>query len=46
MGFLEKTNQCYATGIAGIKLCEALHQDYDLLMMPTNVYGKMTISIK
>ena len=43
-GVLEKTNQCYAIAkIAGIKLCEALHQDYDLdivCLMPTNVYGE------
>lgn len=42
-GTLEKTNQCYAIAkIAGIKLCEALFEDYDLdivCLMPTNVYG-------
>ena len=42
-GKLEKTNQCYAIAkIAGIKLCEALHEDYNLdiiCLMPTNVYG-------
>tara|TARA_Y100000816_G_scaffold292557_1_gene288599 strand:+ start:2432 stop:3379 length:948 start_codon:yes stop_codon:yes gene_type:complete len=42
-GNLEKTNQCYAIAkIAGIKLCEALHEDYNLdimCLMPTNVYG-------
>ena len=43
-GKLEKTNQCYAIAkIAGIKLCEALFEDYKLdivCLMPTNVYGK------
>ena len=42
-GYLEKTNQCYAIAkIAGIKLCEALFEDYNLdivCLMPTNVYG-------
>ena len=42
-GKLEKTNQCYAIAkIAGIKLCEALFEDYKLdilFLMPTNVYG-------
>ena len=42
-GNLEKTNQCYAIAkIAGIKLCEALFEDYNLdiiCLMPTNVYG-------
>ena len=42
-GVLEKTNQCYAIAkIAGIKLCEALFEDYKLdiiCLMPTNVYG-------
>ena len=42
-GPLEKTNQCYAIAkIAGIKLCEALFEDYNLdivCLMPTNVYG-------
>ena len=42
-GKLEKTNQCYAIAkIAGIKLCEALYEDYKLdimCLMPTNVYG-------
>ncbi len=42
-GKLEKTNQCYAIAkIAGIKLCEALHEDQNLdviCLMPTNVYG-------
>ncbi len=42
-GKLEKTNQCYAIAkIAGIKLCEALKEDYKLdliCLMPTNVYG-------
>ena len=42
-GKLEKTNQCYAIAkIAGIKLCEALFEDYKLdiiCLMPTNVYG-------
>ncbi len=43
-GTLEKTNQCYAIAkIAGIKLCEALHDDYKqdiICLMPTNVYGE------
>ena len=43
-GTLEKTNQCYAIAkIAGIKLCEALYEDYNLdiiCLMPTNVYGE------
>ena len=42
-GKLEKTNQCYAIAkIAGIKLSEALYEDYKLdiiCLMPTNVYG-------
>lgn len=42
-GKLEKTNQCYAIAkIAGIKLCEALYEDYNMdiiCLMPTNVYG-------
>ena len=42
-GKLEKTNQCYAIAkIAGIKLSEALFEDYELdimCLMPTNVYG-------
>jgi len=42
-GILEKTTQCYAIAkIAGIKLCEALFEDYKLdivCLMPTNVYG-------
>tara|TARA_B100001057_G_scaffold476121_1_gene543674 strand:- start:3565 stop:4512 length:948 start_codon:yes stop_codon:yes gene_type:complete len=42
-GVLEKTNQCYAIAkISGIKLCEALYEDYNLdivCLMPTNVYG-------
>lgn len=42
-GLLEKTNQCYAIAkISGIKLCEALFEDYNLdivCLMPTNVYG-------
>ena len=42
-GKLEKTNQCYAIAkIAGIKLSEALFEDYNLdivCLMPTNVYG-------
>ena len=42
-GKLEKTNQCYAIAkIAGIKLCEALKEDFKLdiiCLMPTNVYG-------
>ena len=43
-GILEKTNQSYAIAkIAGIKLCEALYEDYKLniiCLMPTNVYGE------
>ncbi len=42
-GKLEKTNQCYAIAkISGIKLCEALKEDFKLdiiCLMPTNVYG-------
>ena len=42
-GKLEKTNQCYAIAkIAGIKLSEALYNDFDIdivCLMPTNVYG-------
>lgn len=42
-GKLEKTNECYAIAkIAGIKLCEALFNDYKMdivCLMPTNVYG-------
>ncbi len=42
-GKLEKTNQCYAIAkISGIKLCEALYEDFKLdivCLMPTNVYG-------
>ena len=42
-GKLEKTNQCYAIAkISGIKLCEALIEDFKLdiiCLMPTNVYG-------
>ena len=42
-GKLEKTNQCYAIAkIAGIKLCEALHENHNLdivCLMPTNIYG-------
>ena len=41
--YLEKTNEPYAIAkIAGIKLCEALFEDYNLdivCLMPTNVYG-------
>ena len=40
---MEKTNQCYAIAkISGIKLCEALTEDFNLdiiCLMPTNVYG-------
>ena len=43
-GSLEKTNQCYAIAkISGIKLCEALYEDFNLdiiCLMPTNVYGE------
>ena len=42
-GALEKTNQSYAIAkIAGIKFCEALHEEKKLdiiCLMPTNVYG-------
>lgn len=42
-GHLEVTNQCYAIAkIAGIKLCEAIRQEYKfdaISLMPTNLYG-------
>jgi len=42
-GSLEPTNQAYAIAkISGLKLCEALHQQYNRAyysMMPTNLYG-------
>lgn len=42
-GPLEPTNQAYAIAkISGLKLCEALHQQYHreyYSMMPTNLYG-------
>ena len=42
-GSLEKTNQWYAVAkIAGIKLCEALREQYNfdaISLMPTNLYG-------
>ena len=42
-GELEPTNQWYAIAkISGIKLCEALHKQYDfnaISLMPTNLYG-------
>ena len=42
-GALEKTNQYYAIAkIAGIKLCEALREQYKfdaISLMPTNLYG-------
>ena len=42
-GFLEPTNEWYAIAkIAGIKLCEALHQQHGfdaISLMPTNLYG-------
>jgi len=42
-GSLEKTNQWYAVAkIAGIKLCEALREQYKfdaISLMPTNLYG-------
>ena len=42
-GLLEPTNQWYAIAkIAGIKLCEALHQQHGfdaISLMPTNLYG-------
>ena len=41
--YLEQTNEPYAIAkIAGIKLCEALYNQYNLdvaVVMPTNVYG-------
>ena len=41
---LESTNECYAIAkIAGIKLCEALRQQYGfdaISLMPTNLYGQ------
>ncbi len=43
-GGLEKTNECYAIAkIAGIKLCEALRDQYGfdaISLMPTNLYGE------
>ena len=43
-GKLEKTNECYAIAkIAGIKLCEALRDQYGfdaISLMPTNLYGE------
>ena len=42
-GYLEPTNQWYAIAkIAGIKLCEALREQYNfdaISLMPTNLYG-------
>lgn len=42
-GSLEETNQWYAIAkIAGIKLCQALREQYDfdaISLMPTNLYG-------
>lgn len=42
-GSLEPTNEAYAIAkIAGLKLCEALHTQYDrsyFSIMPTNLYG-------
>jgi GDP-L-fucose synthase len=42
-GKLHDTNECYAVAkIAGIKLCQALYNQYNLdivALMPTNVYG-------
>ena len=42
-GNLEKTNDAYAVAkIAGIKMCEAYNQQYNLdyiCLMPTNLYG-------
>ena len=42
-GPLEETNQCYAIAkIAGLKLCEALNNQYNfdaISLMPTNLYG-------
>ena len=43
-GLLEQTNEPYAIAkIAGIKLCEAYHAQYDcnfISVMPTNLYGE------
>ena len=48
-GSLEKTNQSYAIAkIAGIKLCEALRNQYKfdaISLMPTNLYGLEIIII-
>ena len=42
-GYLEPSNECYAIAkIAGIKLCQAYHQQYGfnaISLMPTNLYG-------
>lgn len=42
-GSLEPTNESYAIAkIAGLKLCESLHKQYDfdaISLMPTNLYG-------
>jgi len=42
-GFLEETNEPYAIAkIAGIKMCESYHRQYDcnfISVMPTNLYG-------
>lgn len=42
-GYLESTNEAYAIAkIAGIKLCQAYHQQYGsrfISVMPTNLYG-------
>lgn len=42
-GYLEQTNEPYAIAkIAGIKMCEAYHKQYDsdfISVMPTNLYG-------
>ena len=42
-GYLEPTNEAYAIAkIAGIKLCQAYHQQYGrrfISVMPTNLYG-------
>jgi GDP-L-fucose synthase len=42
-GYLESTNEAYAIAkIAGIKLCQAYHKQYDshfISAMPTNMYG-------
>ena len=47
-GMLEPTNEPYAIAkIAGIKICESYNRQYGVdyrRVMPTNLYGQMTIS--